>query len=138
MASAYFRAAAPAGGGRLDIHAGGVDIRFPHHENELAAAEAHAAGAAAAPATTACVVCAAPPSSEAGGGGGAAAATAAGSDGRPPWVRHWWHTGLLVNKANEKLSKSAGDAGTIRGWLAAGGGAAGGGGGAARRPPPPV
>lgn len=61
MASAYFRAAAPAGGGRLDIHAGGVDIRFPHHENELAAAEAHAAGAAAAPATTACVVCAALP-----------------------------------------------------------------------------
>ncbi|GAB0496521.1 hypothetical protein MMPV_007833 [Pyropia vietnamensis] len=79
MASAYFRAVTPEGGGRLDIHAGGVDIRFPHHENELAAAEAHASAEAHAAA---------------------------------------W---LLVNSANEKLSKSAGDAGTIREWLAAGG-----------------
>lgn len=27
-------------GGRIDIHAGGVDLRFPHHENEIAQSEA--------------------------------------------------------------------------------------------------
>jgi cysteinyl-tRNA synthetase len=28
------------GGGRLDIHSGGVDLKFPHHENEVAQSEA--------------------------------------------------------------------------------------------------
>ncbi|KAL3152254.1 hypothetical protein ABBQ32_001333 [Trebouxia sp. C0010 RCD-2024] len=28
-------------GARLDIHSGGEDLRFPHHDNELAQAEAH-------------------------------------------------------------------------------------------------
>ncbi len=28
-------------GGRIDIHAGGEDLRFPHHTNELAQAEAY-------------------------------------------------------------------------------------------------
>lgn len=23
-------------GGKIDIHTGGVDLRFPHHDNELA------------------------------------------------------------------------------------------------------
>jgi cysteinyl-tRNA synthetase len=37
-------------GGRIDIHSGGVDLRFPHHENEIAQSEAcldacHAGGA---------------------------------------------------------------------------------------------
>lgn len=27
--------------GRLDIHSGGIDLAFPHHDNELAQAEAH-------------------------------------------------------------------------------------------------
>eukprot|EP00128_Syssomonas_multiformis_P017345 Colp12_sorted_trinity150504_noHs@2965 len=27
--------------GELDIHTGGIDLRFPHHENEMAQAEAH-------------------------------------------------------------------------------------------------
>jgi cysteinyl-tRNA synthetase len=27
-------------GGTLDIHSGGIDLRFPHHENEIAQAEA--------------------------------------------------------------------------------------------------
>ena len=27
-------------GGRIDIHSGGVDLRFPHHENEIAQSEA--------------------------------------------------------------------------------------------------
>ena len=25
----------------IDIHSGGVDLKFPHHENEIAQAEAH-------------------------------------------------------------------------------------------------
>lgn len=28
-------------GSRLDIHSGGEDLRFPHHDNELAQAEAY-------------------------------------------------------------------------------------------------
>jgi len=28
--------------GRMDIHSGGVDLKFPHHDNEMAQAEAHA------------------------------------------------------------------------------------------------
>lgn len=28
-------------GKKMDIHTGGVDLRFPHHDNELAQAEAH-------------------------------------------------------------------------------------------------
>ena len=28
------------GAGTLDIHAGGVDLKFPHHENEIAQSEA--------------------------------------------------------------------------------------------------
>ena len=27
--------------GKMDIHSGGVDLKFPHHENEMAQAEAH-------------------------------------------------------------------------------------------------
>jgi cysteinyl-tRNA synthetase len=27
-------------GGRIDVHSGGVDLRFPHHENEIAQSEA--------------------------------------------------------------------------------------------------
>lgn len=29
------------GGGNLDIHAGGVDLKFPHHENEIAQSEGY-------------------------------------------------------------------------------------------------
>jgi cysteinyl-tRNA synthetase len=25
----------------MDIHSGGIDLRFPHHDNEIAQAEAH-------------------------------------------------------------------------------------------------
>ena len=28
-------------GPNLDVHAGGVDLKFPHHENQIAQAEAH-------------------------------------------------------------------------------------------------
>ena len=27
-------------GGTLDIHSGGIDLKFPHHENEIAQSEA--------------------------------------------------------------------------------------------------
>ena len=27
-------------GSNLDLHSGGVDLKFPHHENEIAQAEA--------------------------------------------------------------------------------------------------
>lgn len=52
-------------GSSLDLHSGGVDLKFPHHTNEIAQCEAHACGGALA--------------------GGA----------RKPWVRHWVHTGHL-------------------------------------------
>ena len=32
----------PEDAGRMDIHSGGVDLKFPHHDNEMAQAEAHA------------------------------------------------------------------------------------------------
>lgn len=28
-------------GSHVDIHSGGVDLKFPHHDNELAQSEAH-------------------------------------------------------------------------------------------------
>ena len=28
-------------GHSMDIHTGGVDLKFPHHDNELAQSEAH-------------------------------------------------------------------------------------------------
>jgi len=28
-------------GDKLDIHMGGVDLKFPHHDNEIAQSEAH-------------------------------------------------------------------------------------------------
>jgi cysteinyl-tRNA synthetase len=28
-------------GDRMDIHSGGIDLAFPHHDNELAQSEAH-------------------------------------------------------------------------------------------------
>ena len=34
MASAVF-------GENMDIHSGGIDLRFPHHDNEMAQAEAY-------------------------------------------------------------------------------------------------
>jgi len=50
-------------GQHLDFHAGGVDLAFPHHCNEIAQAEAHAGTCAAV------------------------------GQLAEPWVRHWLHTG---------------------------------------------
>lgn len=32
-------------GGQLDLHSGGEDLKFPHHDNEIAQSEAHNLGA---------------------------------------------------------------------------------------------
>lgn len=46
MASRVLTSMKPGGGGSgvdcMDIHSGGVDLKFPHHDNEMAQAEAHA------------------------------------------------------------------------------------------------
>jgi len=31
----------PLGGDKMDVHSGGIDLAFPHHDNEMAQAEAH-------------------------------------------------------------------------------------------------
>jgi cysteinyl-tRNA synthetase len=77
----------------IDIHGGGRDLVFPHHENELAQARA-----AEAPC---------------GCGGGHPAAAAAGGEDDPPFVRYWLHNGF-VNVDAEKMSKSLGNFFTIR------------------------
>ena len=41
--SAMVQATAP--GGKLDLHSGGEDLKFPHHDNEIAQSEAHNCGA---------------------------------------------------------------------------------------------
>ena len=29
------------GNGTIDVHSGGIDLRFPHHDNEMAQSEAY-------------------------------------------------------------------------------------------------
>ena len=74
-------------GSRLDLHAGGADLAFPHHCNELAQAQAFYACGAATSASDA-----EPPPSQ---------------TPLPPheWVSHWLHTGH-VHIAGRKMSKS--------------------------------
>ncbi|CAI5516251.1 unnamed protein product [Closterium sp. Naga37s-1] len=104
-------------GFRFDIHGGGRDLIFPHHENELAQSKAAAAAAAAATAAAAgdgavqaqqhvheqqqegCLHCAGEHGSEEG-------EAACG-------VSVWLHNGF-VNVDSEKMSKSLGNFFTIR------------------------
>jgi cysteinyl-tRNA synthetase len=74
----------------FDVHAGGMDLIFPHHENEIAQSEAAHAGE---------------------GGRGADAAQA--SDGDGGFCRTWIHNGF-VNVDKEKMAKSLGNFVTIR------------------------
>lgn len=83
-------------GPNLDVHSGGVDLKFPHHTNEIAQCEAHACGGVAATAVA----------TGDGGVGGE----------RKPWVRHWIHTGHL-NIEGLKMSKSLKNFVTIREYL---------------------
>jgi len=80
-------------GPNIDIHGGGMDLTFPHHENELAQSTA---------ANCACGV---------NHGGGDA------RDGKKrlvePFVKYWVHNGF-VKVDSEKMSKSLGNFFTIR------------------------
>lgn len=86
-------------GPSLDIHSGGVDLKFPHHTNEIAQCEAHGCGGAA-------VAAAAGGGADSGGGG----------SGSKPWVRHWLHTGHL-HIEGLKMSKSLKNFVTVREYL---------------------
>mmetsp|Transcript_11183 Transcript_11183/g.23532 ORF Transcript_11183/g.23532 Transcript_11183/m.23532 type:complete len:718 (-) Transcript_11183:24-2177(-) len=86
------------------IHAGGVDLKFPHHANEIAQAEAFGV---------------------ANGGFGGASASAGACDDQSKsesesqakrwkeWIPHWVHTGHLYVKGR-KMSKSLKNFVTIR------------------------
>ena len=74
-------------GERFDIHGGGADLQFPHHENEIAQSEGALCG---------------------GAGCGCDA------DDKPNgFVRYWMHNGF-IRVDNEKMSKSLGNFFTIR------------------------
>lgn len=79
-------------GGRIDIHAGGEDLRFPHHTNELAQAEAYLHR-----------------SDGTDGGRHACAA----SDACRQWVNYFIHSGHLSIEGL-KMSKSLKNFTTIR------------------------
>lgn len=79
-------------GNYLDVHAGGIDLRFPHHTNELATAEA----GLSLPTTD----CRPTPSSE-------------------RWANVWFHAGHL-HQAGRKMSKSLKNFVSIRDYLAQG------------------
>ena len=77
------------------MHAGGIDLRFPHHTNEIAQAEAH------------CMA----------GEDGNNSGSDAKNDGRSKeWIPHWLHTGHLHVKGR-KMSKSLKNFITIREML---------------------
>ncbi len=84
-------------GAHVDIHTGGEDLRFPHHDNELAQAEAHFhheyAGCAC--------------------NGGAAAAAPPGAAGARQWVNFFLHSGHLSIQGL-KMSKTLKNFTTIR------------------------
>ncbi|PRW59911.1 cysteine--tRNA cytoplasmic isoform X1 [Chlorella sorokiniana] len=82
-------------GEQIDIHGGGRDLVFPHHENELAQSRA-----AAGP-------CSCGHDHGSGGNG------SGGSGERDDFVRYWLHNGF-VNVDSEKMSKSLGNFFTIR------------------------
>ncbi|KAM9981943.1 hypothetical protein ACTFIY_004253 [Dictyostelium cf. discoideum] len=74
----------------LDVHSGGVDLEFPHHQNEIAQCEGH---------------------SHYFQGSGS-------SDSAEPtqWANYFFHIGHLILN-NEKMSKSLGNVITIRDFL---------------------
>lgn len=76
-------------GPQLDMHTGGVDLKFPHHTNEIAQCDAHRCGADAM-------------------------VSEAGDD--TPWVRHWLHTGHL-HIDGCKMSKSLKNFITVQEYL---------------------
>lgn len=97
-------------GPNLDIHSGGIDLKFPHHTNEIAQCEAHGRCGDVLATAAATVT---------GGGvpvGGNLAGSGDGGVTRKPWVRHWLHTGHL-NIEGLKMSKSLKNFVTVREYL---------------------
>ena len=85
-------------GPSLDIHGGGADLQFPHHENELAQSE----GALFHGATPAQI-------------DGQTDAQVDRSHQHPArFVNYWMHNGFVVAADNEKMSKSLGNFRTVR------------------------
>lgn len=83
-------------GAHIDIHTGGEDLRFPHHDNELAQAEAYYSEGA--------------PSCSCNGGGAAGAVQAARGG---QWVNYFLHSGHLSIEGL-KMSKALKNFITIR------------------------
>lgn len=128
-------------GPRLDLHGGGVDLRFPHHCNEIAQGEARfgwaqvlsdEAGCVAAANGSgtggcgdshardddACVVVRLDDGSDSGSGSGSDPGTRVHSR-RGEWCPQWAHTGHL-HITGRKMSKSLKNFVTVRELLAAG------------------
>jgi cysteinyl-tRNA synthetase len=85
-------------GSHFDIHGGGADLQFPHHENEIAQSEG------ALPAE----------GSQCSGGAPIGVPLAGDNEGsRGQYVNYWMHNGF-VNVDKEKMSKSLGNFFTIR------------------------
>ncbi len=78
-------------GDTLDIHSGGIDLKFPHHTNEMAQSEAYSTAVGR---DGGCVSCPPP----------------------PEWCRHWIHTGHL-HIQGRKMSKSLKNFITVREML---------------------
>ena len=95
-------------GPNLDVHSGGIDLKFPHHTNEIAQCEAH--GGCGGVLATAAAATGDQSLAEISGGGGGGGVT------RKPWVRHWIHTGHL-NIEGLKMSKSLKNFVTVREYL---------------------
>jgi cysteinyl-tRNA synthetase len=79
-------------GDSLDLHSGGIDLKFPHHENEIAQCEAFS--------------CCSPTSLHS-------------SEKSSDWCRHWLHTGHL-HIDGRKMSKSLKNFITVKEMLAEG------------------
>ncbi len=77
-------------GGTLDIHSGGIDLKFPHHTNEMAQSEAYSTAVGRDNG------CCCPPATE--------------------WCQHWIHTGHL-HIHGRKMSKSLKNFITVREML---------------------
>lgn len=104
-------------GGAIDVHSGGEDLAFPHHENEIAQADAFYSRSGGE--GRSCVGC----RCSGGDGQGAAAAPSSSPSSPQPyhrqqWVNYWLHAGHL-SIDGLKMSKSLKNFVTIKEALAA-------------------